>query len=139
MLKFTATHRTGQAEMDSGVFGTFYLRAGDIESVTSGPDGGACILTATRGYIVSESVQQVLEAMGFNVSQEVARSSESAAQYLRDMSEAMADGVVESSPTDIKRLAQIAADLDMLLGAAVPRAGSGATFEAVQRLRGNGS
>ena len=66
-------------------------------------------------------------------------TQESAAQYLRDLSEAMADGVVESSPTDIKRLAQIAADLDMLLGTAVLHAGSRATFEAVQRLRRNQS
>jgi hypothetical protein len=65
--------------------------------------------------------------------------SESAAQYLRDMAEAMADGVVESSPSDIKRLAQIAGDLDSLLGDAVPKQGSGVVFEAVQRLRGNRS
>lgn len=62
--------------------------------------------------------------------------SESAATYLRDMAEALADDVIVSSVADIKRLAQIADDLDMLLGAAVPHAGSGATFDAVQRLRG---
>lgn len=63
---------------------------------------------------------------------------ESAAEYLRDMSEAMADGPLESAVSDIARLAQIADDLDALLGAAVPQQGSGEAFKAVQRLRKGG-
>jgi len=72
MLKFTAAHRTGQSESVApgfagiGVFGVFYLRATSIESVGFGPDNGACILTATRAYLVTETVEQVLEAMGYN-------------------------------------------------------------------------
>jgi hypothetical protein len=65
---------------------------------------------------------------------------ESAAEYLRDMSEAMADGPLESAVSDIARLAQIADDLDALLGAVVVARypGSGEVFEAVQRLRNGG-
>jgi hypothetical protein len=72
MLKFTAKVRTGQSESVSpgysgvGVFGVFHLRATDIESVGAGPDNGACILTATRAYLVTETVEQVLKAMGYN-------------------------------------------------------------------------
>jgi hypothetical protein len=63
---------------------------------------------------------------------------ESAAEYLRDMAEAMADGPLESAVSTIMRLEQIADDLDALLGTAVPKQGSGEVFEAVQRLRKGG-
>ena len=70
MLTFTATSRTGMTadgiSYGGGVVGRFQLRAGAIESVGHGPDNGACILTATRIYIVTESVEQVMEAMGYS-------------------------------------------------------------------------
>lgn len=64
---------------------------------------------------------------------------ESAGEYLRDMSEAMADGVVESNPTDIKRLAQIADDLDVLLGSPLLRSWGSKGRDAVERLRNGGN
>jgi len=39
----------------------------------------------------------------------------------------------------IERLAQIADDLDAILGTVAPKVGTGAIFEAVGRLRGNHS
>lgn len=63
---------------------------------------------------------------------------ESAAEYLRDCVEAMADGPLESAVSTIKRLAQIADDLDVILKVPTPAVRSDCVLEAVQRLR-NGS
>lgn len=66
MLTFTAGIRTGMNDSTQygiGVLGRFRLRASAIEAVGLGTDGGACILTATRAYLVTETVDQVLGAM----------------------------------------------------------------------------
>jgi len=61
---------------------------------------------------------------------------ESAAAYLRDCVDALAEGPLESDFGTIGRLSEIAADLDVILEA-VPKSGEGAIFKAVQRLRGD--
>jgi hypothetical protein len=62
---------------------------------------------------------------------------ESAAEYLRDCVEAMADGPLESAVSTIMRLEQIADDLDALLNS--PLSWASKVFEAEERLRGGGN
>lgn len=54
-----------------------------------------------------------------------------AVEFLRNLSEAMADGVLEAGVSDIERLDQIADDLDAVLTSA-----PGASIEAWNRLAG---
>jgi hypothetical protein len=63
---------------------------------------------------------------------------ESAAEYLRDMAEAMADGPLESAVSTIVRLEQIADDLDALLGSPLPPPWGSKGHSAEQRLRNGG-
>jgi hypothetical protein len=63
---------------------------------------------------------------------------ESAAEYLRDCVEAMADGPLESAVSTIVRLEQIADDLDALLGSPLPPPWGSKGHSAEQRLRRGG-
>lgn len=64
---------------------------------------------------------------------------ESAAEYLRDCVEAMADGPLESAVSTIVRLEQIADDLDALLGSPLPPPWGSKSHSAEQRLRNGGN
>ena len=65
---------------------------------------------------------------------------ESAAEYLREMAEAMAEGpiITESAVRGTARLNRIADDLDALLGSPLPPPWGSKGHSAEQRLRNGG-